>query len=166
MIVMIDIELFGLSTLLGMKFEFFFSLAILLALGITVDFNIHIVHRALELLDDDSIENEWERRVDHTRKVLMSVGSSVFHGTFSTLIVCLTPIFFVPIAFLQRFYGQLCMIMIFGMFHGLVVLPVILTLFPISHAHTQEVALKRANSKSGLGVDLPAITVQEKEEND
>jgi len=154
MIVSIDIELIGISALLGTTFDFMFGVAVLLALGVTVDFNIHVAHRSLELLEDDTIENAYERNVDHTRKVYMSVGSSVFHGTFSTLLVCFVPMVVSSVKAYRSFFGMLCLIMIFGMFHGLVILPVLMTIFPITHEHTQKAVTIRRQSQLG---DLTAF---------
>ena len=62
---------------MNIDFDFWFGLCVLVALGITVDFNIHITHRALELIPDYEIEDQWKRNVEHTRAVLYSVGKFI-----------------------------------------------------------------------------------------
>lgn len=74
MMILTDVQLLGLCHWLDIDFDFFLGLCILLAFGLTVDFNIHITHRALEIIPNEEIEDQWKRRVDHTSRVLYAVG--------------------------------------------------------------------------------------------
>jgi len=132
MMILTDVQLLGLCHWLNIDFDFFLGLCILLALGLTVDFNIHITHRALDIVPNPDIKDVWERKVDHTSRVLYSVGSSVFHGSFSTLLCVMPGAIAQPLKATQKLFIKLALILLCGMFQGLFVLPCILTLFPLS----------------------------------
>merc|ERR550525_613492 len=85
-----------------------------------------MVHRAMELVPDYDIQDQWERNIAHTKAVLHTVGGSVFHGTFSTLL-CVFPASFLSVSKSSRdLFLNISIIIIMGMYHGLIILPCIL----------------------------------------
>jgi len=144
MMILTDVDMIGLSYWMNIDFDFWFGLCVLVALGITVDFNIHITHRALELIPDYEIEDQWKRNVEHTRAVLYSVGGSVFHGTFSTIVCVLPGIFLSPMRQIKSLQLKLFLILFTGMVNGLIVLPCLITVFPIVRDNVNEIGKNRA----------------------
>lgn len=147
MITLIDISLIGTASWLKIAFNCGFSLTILVAMGMTVDFNIHIVHRTMQAVPDLSILNEWERQKRLTTGVMMSIGSSVFHGAFSTLICVIPPALVIPSRIGSELFTMMAITIVLGIYYSLIALPVFLTLFPIQQ---HDSVLKHAENSQAI----------------
>ena len=93
--------------------------------GLCVDYSTHIMHRFLTEPGD---------RAGRVVNTLTNIGPAVFNGGFSTFLA------FVLLAtsrshVFSSFFKIFFLVVAFGLFHGLLVLPVILTFVGPSAAH-------------------------------
>ena len=56
------------------------------ALGIAIDYSAHIAHKYLMITPPDSIKSSRGKREYKVRLAVSQMGSSVFHGGFSTFL--------------------------------------------------------------------------------
>eukprot|EP00753_Platysulcus_tardus_P005631 PLAT13548.1.p1 GENE.PLAT13548.1~~PLAT13548.1.p1 ORF type:complete len:988 (+),score=491.43 PLAT13548.1:88-2964(+) len=116
-VVMVDASLLGMMFLWGISVDSVAVANIVLAVGLAVDYSMHIAHSFL------TNKGTRERRA---KDALIEMGTSVLHGGLSTFVAVLilatskSYIFFV---FFQMFFG----ICFFGLAHGLVMLPILLS---------------------------------------
>ena len=103
-----------------------------IAIGLAVDYSAHIGHSFL-MIDPPSHDEAGKETTDHEKRVfkargaLASMGASVFHGAFSTFlaIIVLGPSkSYIFESFFKMWFG----IIIFGVAHGFLLLPVLLAL--------------------------------------
>jgi len=103
-----------------------------IAIGLAVDYSAHIGHAFLlsDAPEKDEEGNDLtnhQKRVHKARSALGSMGSSVFHGAFSTFlaIVVLSPSkSYIFVSFFKMWFG----IIIFGVSNGFILLPVLLSM--------------------------------------
>eukprot|EP00040_Diaphanoeca_grandis_P034207 m.211036 g.211036 ORF g.211036 m.211036 type:complete len:948 (-) comp33100_c0_seq1:123-2966(-) len=119
MLLCIDVEIMGMLYLLGQKFNYVTGINLVLAVGLSVDANAHICHAFL------SADGTGDERA---AKALKLLGRSVLNGILSTAII-MVPFYFASRSYVFRvFYECITSIMLFSAYHGLVVLPVVLSL--------------------------------------
>mmetsp|Transcript_14418 Transcript_14418/g.34118 ORF Transcript_14418/g.34118 Transcript_14418/m.34118 type:complete len:977 (+) Transcript_14418:69-2999(+) len=118
MVVMVDVDILGLMWLSGLTIDSVTIINLVLAIGLVVDYSAHIAHSFVVA------KGTRQERADHA---LSFTGSAVFHGAMSTfvaVVVMSASTSYVFRVFFIQFFG----ICIFGMAHGLVFLPVLLSL--------------------------------------
>eukprot|EP01069_Polyplicarium_translucidae_P000280 Polyplicarium_translucidae@DN1159_c0_g1_i1.p3 len=86
--------------------------------GFSVDYTAHIAHAFTHCVG--------KTRNARMVETLVIMGSPVFHGAASTLLGVL-PIAFRDEYILVLFYRMTTMVLLFGFFHGVVLLPVLLS---------------------------------------
>ena len=91
---------------------------LIIAIGLAVDYSAHIAHAFMS--------STQGTRVDRAKDALVKIGPAVFHGGFSTFLA------FVAVAgsdsySFKAFFKVLFLVVVFGLFHGLVFLPVLLS---------------------------------------
>eukprot|EP00039_Didymoeca_costata_P028229 m.20397 g.20397 ORF g.20397 m.20397 type:complete len:898 (-) comp6840_c0_seq1:73-2766(-) len=129
MIVCIDVEVFGSFYYYGVTINYVSAINLVVAVGLSVDANAHVAHAFL------SAEGTKNERV---LQALDEIGPAVANGLISTLLVLL------PLGAAQSYIFQIFLrcflsIIIHSMFHGLCVLPVVLSLIgPDSYAAKKE----------------------------
>ena len=128
------------------------------SLGIAVDYSVHIAHTYLFVKPPNSLKKASQRREFKARKAISQMGSSVFHGGFSTFLAISVLAFAKVYTFVVFFKTWFCMI-IFGMLNGMVLLPVILSIFgPVDAAVSQESHEEKTASQAELkDLELRAI---------
>ncbi|XP_060605204.1 patched domain-containing protein 3-like isoform X1 [Ruditapes philippinarum] len=94
------------------------SVLLILCFGLAVDYSAHIGH---------SFMTHTGSKNERTRKTLVSMGPAVFSGGFSTFLAFLLLVNSISYGF-TLFFRIFTSVVIFGLFHGLVFLPVILSL--------------------------------------
>jgi len=103
-----------------------------IAIGLAVDYSAHIGHAFL-MIDPPNVDEAGKELTDHEKRVfkargaLASMGASVFHGAFSTFlaIIVLGPSkSYIFESFFKMWFG----IIVFGVAHGFLLLPVLLAL--------------------------------------
>jgi Niemann-Pick C1 protein len=117
LLIIIDIEVLGSIYLAGDYFNTVTGINLVLAVGLSVDALAHITH---SFLAHDGTGNE------RAALAVTEIGRSVFNGAMSTLIV-LIPLAAARSYVFQVFFRTFAAIIGFSAFHGLVVLPVILS---------------------------------------
>lgn len=137
-VALVDVFLLGLLTFWEVTFNSVTVVNNVVAIGLAVDYSAHIGHAYLMTEPPEQDENgnklsNHEKRVFKARGALGSMGSSVFHGAFSTLlaIIVLAPSkSYIFKNFFKMWFG----IIIFGVSNGFILLPVLLSLCgPLNH---------------------------------
>jgi len=116
MIGFVDICILGYMAHWGLDFNSVTAINLVLAVGLAVDYSAHIAHSFL-VAKGPGIERAKEA-VDH-------IGMSVFNGAFSTFLAIL-PLGAAKSYVFNVFFKMWFMIIIFGAYFGLIVLPVFL----------------------------------------
>ena len=96
------------------------SAAVLLsvALGLAVDYSAHIAHAFMTI--------SGESRDERVSKTIIAMGPAVFNGGFSTFLAF--SILMVSKSFVFKvFFKIFFLVVVFGLYHGLVFLPVVLS---------------------------------------
>jgi len=117
-VVMVDIDILGLMWLWGLTIDSVTIINLVLAIGLVVDYSAHIAHAFV------ITQGSRQERADHA---IGSMGSAVFHGamsTFAAVVVLGGSTSYIYHVFFVQFFG----ICVFGMAHGLIFLPVLLSL--------------------------------------
>jgi len=131
-VALVDLFLLGLLTFWDVTLNSVTVVNNVVAIGLAVDYSAHIGHSYLLTDAPDKDENgkemsNHEKRRFKARGALGSMGSSVFHGAFSTFlaIAVLSPSkSYIFESFFKMWFG----IIIFGVANGFILLPVLLTL--------------------------------------
>ena len=92
---------------------------LIIAIGLCVDYSAHIVHRFL---------GETGSRNDRVMVTVQNMGPAVFDGGFSTFLAVILLSMSQSHVFIT-FFKIFFLVVFFGLYHGLVFLPVVLTIF-------------------------------------
>jgi len=114
------IDMIGILQVLGIHLNIVSNFAIVVSIGLMVDFNMHVLFRYYE-----------SREVTRTAKVidmLQSMGSSVFVGGLSTFLGVL-PLAFSTSEIMRNVFLAFVVMVLVGLGHGLVLLPALLSVF-------------------------------------
>uniref|UniRef100_A0A6U4II24 SSD domain-containing protein n=2 Tax=Phaeomonas parva TaxID=124430 RepID=A0A6U4II24_9STRA len=117
-IAVVDVCLLGFIHWFGMHINMVIAINVLLAIGLTVDYSAHIAHAYMHTSGT---------RDERARKALEHIGVSVFNGGATTFIATLALAFARTYVF-QVFFRCFVLIVLFGQFFGVIVLPVVLSL--------------------------------------
>lgn len=136
-VALVDLFLLGLLTFWNVTFNSVTVVNNVIAIGLAVDYSAHIGHAYLMIEAPGHLSNH-EKRVHKARGALGSMGSSVFHGAFSTFlaIIVLSPSkSYIFISFFKMWFG----IIVFGVANGFILLPVLLALCgPLNQVRRKE----------------------------
>lgn len=128
-IILVDMYLYALIYYWGLTFNTIVVINIVVAIGLSVDYSAHIAHSYLTAKPPNNSYfrgHNKRKRLYKSRLALSQMGSSVFHGGFSTLLAisCLAgSSSYVFVVFFKLWVG----IIVFGMSNGFFLLPVILS---------------------------------------
>jgi len=117
-VVMVDVDILGLMWLWGLTIDSVTLINLVLAIGLVVDYSAHVAHAFV------IAKGTKQERAD---EAIGNMGSAVFHGamsTFAAVVILSASTSYIYRVFFVQFFG-ICM---FGMLHGLVFLPVLLSL--------------------------------------
>ena len=128
-VVSTNVSLFGLIHFWGLTINPLVILNIIVAIGISVDYSAHIAYCFLTTPVPETGKYNTDRKIRlfKAKTALAKMGSSVFHGGFSTFLAILVlgaGRTYVFIVFFRIWIG----IITFGMANGFLLLPVMLTL--------------------------------------
>lgn len=116
---MIDVCLLGFIHWFGMHMNVVVAINLLLALGLTVDYSAHLAHAFMHVpgaTKDDRVRGAYDK-----------IGYSVFNGGMTTFVAALVLVFAKTYVF-SVFFRCFMLIILFGLFFGGMVLPVMLSL--------------------------------------
>lgn len=142
-VALVDFFLLGLLTFWDVTFNSVTVVNNVIAIGLAVDYSAHIGHAYLMCEAPKYDENgkrlsQNDKRAYKARGALGSMGSSVFHGAFSTFlaIVVLSPSkSYIFISFFKMWFG----IIVYGVANGFILLPVLLSLCgPLSESERDD----------------------------
>lgn len=125
-VLLVDFFLTALVYFWGLSFNSVVVVNTVIAIGLSVDYSAHIAHTYLIVKPPAYCKTKPEKRMFKAKTALSQMGSSVFHGGFSTLLAIsvLAPSnSYVFEVFFKCWFG----IIIFGMSNGFLLLPVILS---------------------------------------
>ena len=122
------VNVMGYMHFWGLTIDVVSSILIIISIGLCIDFSAHVAHA---FMANDGDKNE------RIRLALQQIGPAVFNGGLSTFIcICLLGLSdtYIFISFFKVF----TLVIIFGLFHGLILLPILLSLIgPQSHLSAQ-----------------------------
>jgi len=126
-VVMTDLFLFGHIYYMNLTLNPLTVLNIIIAMGISIDYSAHIAYAYLvEPIVDSAIDTDEKIRKFKATKALRKMGSSVFHGGFSTFVAVFALVSnstYIGLVFFRLWFG----IIFFGMANGFILLPVMLS---------------------------------------
>lgn len=138
----IDVELLGLIPAAGLAIDPLTFLALTMAIGLVVDYCVHIVHAYLEYEKPPGIT-----RNEVVRGVMTEIGLSILTGAFSTFLgVCILGLS--SSTTFQTIFVMMMGIVCLGAGHGFIFMPVVLSLIgplenPMDHGkHDMEMVRK------------------------
>ena len=120
MLVLLYIDLLGFAQFCGQDVGPIFYISMVMSIGLMIDYVIHVTYRFMEI--------PAEYRDEKTKKTLETIGASVLLGGASTLIGVL-PMAFAKSAIFFSVFVVFFGLVFFGLLHGLVLLPVLLSIF-------------------------------------
>ena len=97
------------------------------ALGISIDYSVHIAHKYLTTKPPKSLKTNQEKRDYKVSKAISQMGSSVFHGGMSTLLA-ISLLGFANLYTFRTFWKTWTTMLIFGMLNGIILNPIILSI--------------------------------------
>jgi len=119
-VICVDCHLLGLSRLWGIQLNSVMFTCMLMSVGLSVDYCVHIAHAFVHATEKSSAEGRL-------REALASLGPAVLKGGFTTLlgVILLSG---ASSSVFRMFFKLLFLTVIFGLFYGIVFLSVLLTL--------------------------------------
>ena len=117
-VTMIDVCLLGFTHWIGESINMVTAINLLLAVGLCVDYAAHIAHSFMEAVGT---------RQERAHLALSTIGPSVFNGGMSTLLATIIMVTAKTYVF-QSFGKMFALIVFFGVYFGMMVLPVLLSI--------------------------------------
>jgi len=118
MVIITLVDIVGFIHFWGITIDILSAVNIVLAIGLCVDYAVHIAHAFLYS------EGTRQERANHAIRL---IGMAVFNGGITTFLALFFCSFSSAHVF-QTFFKVFCLTVIFGLFHGLVLLPVLLSI--------------------------------------
>jgi len=150
-VVLTDADILGLMWLWGLTIDSVAVINLVLAVGLAVDYSAHVAHAFVVARGTHD---------ERMRSAITEMGTAVIHGAFSTFLAVLVLAFsnsYIFRVFFKQFFG----ICVFGAFHGLVLLPVMLSLVGPPPAPDTDVVTPMAQGKGAKPAktsDVPAVS--------
>ena len=124
MVLMVDFLLFGFMPYVNCDFNTVTMVCIVLAVGLSVDSSLHIAHCFMSITVNETSYIAYRHR--RACYALDSMGSPVLCAGFSTF-VAVVPLYLSNSYIFNSFFKLLSMVLGFGLWMGIIVLPLLLT---------------------------------------
>ena len=131
-------------SLWGINLDTFAALLLTVSLGLAVDYSCHIAHAFISM--------PGKSKDERVQKAIIEMGSAVFNGGFSTFLAFVILIVSKSYVF-KVFFKIFFLVVLFGLFHGLVFLPVVLSLIGPPQIATALIG-HNANEPEEKGIEL------------
>ncbi len=118
-VVVVDVLLFGMMHLAGVRFNSIAVTNLIMAVGLSVDYTLHLVHRFQN--------TPGMTRVERVQRTLTDIGPAVVVGGFSTFLGVL-PMTMATSVIFRTFMKMMFGTVVFGLGVGLLLVPTALTL--------------------------------------
>jgi len=118
-VVVVDVLLFGMMHLAGVRFNSIAVTNLIMAVGLSVDYTLHLVHRFHN--------TPGMTRVERVQRTLTDIGPAVVVGGFSTFLGVL-PMTMATSVIFRTFMKMMFGTVVFGLGVGLLLVPTALTL--------------------------------------
>ena len=118
-VLLVIIYMTGVCHFWGLTMNHMYAVNLSFALGLAIDYSVHIAHKYLIVEPPETMKSDQEKRDYKVSKALSQMGSSVFHGGFSTLIAVLALATARVYYFVVFFKTWLCFIS-FGLLNGMI----------------------------------------------
>ena len=163
------IDIVGAIFLIGMKIDAFSVYCFIMAIGLSVDYAAHIAH---------SFIVSKGTRTQRATNAFISISPAVIHGGLSTFLAVIPIGGFTQSHASKTFFRIVSLTVLFGMYHGLLFLPVLLTVFGADTNEKEEIKMEvnvKRNSDQTLndqngdmsnsrnGTDNPGYTTNKRE---
>jgi len=148
-IILVDIDILGLMNMWDLTIDSVSIINLVLAVGLSVDYSSHVAHAFVVA------KGTKQERAD---QALGEMGTAVVHGaasTFAAVLVLSSSQSYIFRAFFKQFFG----ICVFGAAHGLIFLPVLLSLVgpdEIDAGHPAVASAKPA-ARGHQGLEMQAV---------
>lgn len=145
-VALVNVELLGFIHWFGLTFNLVTSLTLLLGLGIAVDYSAFIAYSFL---------TQRGTGRERAAKALDHLGEAAFNGGL-TMFLAVVLVSFARSYVFQTFFKMFSMIVLLGLWHGLVALPVALALVgsrPFSYSVAQEPSKPKTHASGSAIVD-------------
>ena len=142
-ILLVDLFLVAMIHYWDLTFNNVVVVNLVIAIGLAVDYSAHIAHTYLTINAPKDLTNGEKRRYK-ARKAISGMGSSVFHGAFSTFLAIVVlggAKSYIFVVFFRLWLG----IIVFGMANGFLLVPVILSLIGPLGEHSDHSGDKPTN---------------------
>eukprot|EP01059_Diplonema_ambulator_P036350 TRINITY_DN9023_c0_g1_i2.p1 TRINITY_DN9023_c0_g1~~TRINITY_DN9023_c0_g1_i2.p1 ORF type:complete len:937 (+),score=302.57 TRINITY_DN9023_c0_g1_i2:144-2954(+) len=133
----VDVCMLGFMPLIGVDLNSVSIVCIVLAVGLAVDYSVHIANAFLQVKAVDNEQTGVSARSQRAAYAVWKMGPAVFNGGTSTFIAVF-PACFAETYIFQAFFRMFFLIIVFGLWFGVFFVPVVLSLIgpaPYAHAH-------------------------------
>ena len=154
-IVSIEVGVVGFMTLWGISLDGVALINLIMCIGFSVDFSAHICYHYIACE-----ESEVGNRV---RASLYALGLPIVQGAVST-ILGVFGLAFAPSYLFVTFFKMIFLVILLGAIHGVILLPVLLSLFgPGSCSRSTKKTKSSSKSLESSAISTPTITVFSKQ---
>jgi len=123
------LEIIGGAYFMGLTIEIVTSIVLILSVGLALDYAAHI--------GVTYVVTKGRSRKERAQASVASMGTAVAHGGVSTLLAFILVSFSNSYVYLTFFKMFLCVV-VFGLFHGILLLPVLLSLMGSHSEHDED----------------------------
>jgi len=116
----------GFMPFLGIYQDVISMICLIMATGFSVDYSAHTTYHFLLSMEEN--EGSDSASTDAIYSIFDNIGIPLLEAGISTIIP-IASLLFLPSYILKSFAKLLCIVIVFGIFHGLLVIPVLLSLF-------------------------------------